>query len=158
MPSTPKIPKQADLQKAKVPSAPKQQTTKEQDEAPVKAATPFTYEDLQTCWQDYLAKQKEAGRDKVVALLKEPYELQDNKVVLKLANEVLHITFNEIKAELQQYLRQKLKNGTIVLEARVTEIEEEQMIYTNREKFDYLKKKYPALQKLQDELGLDPDY
>ncbi len=94
----------------------------------------------------------------MVTLLKEPYELQDNKVALKLANEVLHITFNEIKAELQQYLRQKLKNGTIVLEATVTEIEDEQMIYTNREKFDYLKKKYPALQKLQDELGLDPDY
>ncbi len=158
MPSTPKIPKQADLQKAKAPAAPKQQTTKEQDEAPVKAATPFTFEDLQACWQDYLAKQKEAGKDKVVTLLKEPYELQDNKVVLKLANEVLHITFDEIKAELQQYLRQKLKNGTIVLEATVAEIEDEQMIYTNREKFDYLKKKYPALKKLQDELGLDPDY
>ncbi|HHL52480.1 MAG TPA: hypothetical protein ENJ39_03820 [Flammeovirgaceae bacterium] len=158
MPSTPKIPKQADLQKAKLPSASRQPVASEQDDAPVKTATPFTYEDLQACWQDYLVKQKEAGRDKVVTLLKEPYELQDNKVALKLANEVLHITFNEIKAELQQYLRQKLKNGTIVLEATVTEIEDEQMIYTNREKFDYLKKKYPALQKLQDELGLDPDY
>ena len=91
-------------------------------------------------------------------LLKDAYVLEDNKVILKLSNEVLKYTFNNMKVELQGYLRANLKNNKIVLEAIVEEIENEAMMYTNKEKFDHLAKKFPALKELQQKLGLDPDY
>lgn len=91
-------------------------------------------------------------------MLKEPYELQDNKVVITLSNDVLKITFDRVKADLQRFLRTNLKNGKIILEAIVTETAQEDMIYTNNEKFTHLAKKHPALKELQEKLGLDPDY
>lgn len=91
-------------------------------------------------------------------LLKEPYSLKENKVVVNLSNEVLNITFNHLKADLQGYLRRELKNNKIILESLVKETAREDMIYTNKEKFAHLAKKHPALKDLQEKLGLDPDY
>ncbi len=101
---------------------------------------------------------KEKGKDQEIILLKEPYSLEANKVVVKLSNEVLKITFDHLKAELQGYLRKALKNNKIFVEAIVEETAREDMIYTNKEKFAHLAKKYPALKDLQEKLGLDPDY
>ena len=50
------------------------------------------------------------------------------------------------------------RDRAIVLEAIVKETEREDMIYTNKEKFNHLAKKHPALGELQKKLGLDPDY
>ena len=91
-------------------------------------------------------------------LLKEPYVLDANKVIVTLSNEVLNITFNYLKSDLQGFLRKSLKNNKIILEAIVQETAREDMIYTNKEKFAHLAKKHPALKDLQEKLGLDPDY
>lgn len=101
---------------------------------------------------------KENGKDQEIMLLKEPYSLKENKVVVNLSNEVLNITFNHLKADLQGFLRKALKNNKIILESLVKETAREDMIYTNKEKFAYLAKKHPALKDLQEKLGLDPDY
>ena len=119
---------------------------------------PFNRKDLDKVWQAYLENRKEAGKDQEVMVLKDPYELDDIKVTLKLSNDVLKITFDIIKSDLQGYLREKLKNSKIVIEAVVEEIANEDMIYTNKEKFEHLAKKHPALKELQEKLGLDPDY
>lgn len=91
-------------------------------------------------------------------LLKEPYTLTGNEIVLTLSNEVLKITFDNIKSELQGYLRKNLKNNKIILKSVIKETAQEDMIYTNREKYDHLVKKHPSLKDLGDRLGLDPDY
>ena len=79
-------------------------------------------------------------------------------MIITLSNDVLKITFDRVKADLQGFLRTNLKNGRIILEATVTETAQEDMIYTNNEKFTHLAKKHPALKELQEKLGLDPDY
>jgi len=38
------------------------------------------------------------------------------------------------------------------------DIAREKMLYTDKEKFEHLKKKYPALKDLQERLGLDPEF
>lgn len=91
-------------------------------------------------------------------LLKEPYKLEGHEIVLTLSNEVLKITFDNLKADLQGYLRSNIKNNKLILKATVKETAREDMIYTNREKFEHLAKKHPALRELGDKLGLDPDY
>jgi DNA polymerase-3 subunit gamma/tau len=118
----------------------------------------FSKEDLDKHWQEFIALKKENGKDQEIILLKEPYTLEDNKVVVKLSNEVLNITFSHLKADLQAFLRKALKNKKITLEAIVEETAREDMIYTNKEKFAHLAKKHPVLKDLQDKLGLDPDY
>ena len=91
-------------------------------------------------------------------LLKEPYSLEGNEIELTLSNEVLKITFDQVKADLQGYLRKNLKNNKIILNPIVKETAREDMIYTNREKYEHLVKKHSALKELGDRLGLDPDY
>ena len=109
-------------------------------------------------WQKFIALKKENGKDQEIMLLKEPYVLDANKVIVTLSNEVLNITFNYLKSDLQGFLRKSLKNNKIILEAIVQETAREDMIYTNKEKFAHLAKKHPALKDLQEKLGLDPDY
>jgi hypothetical protein len=113
---------------------------------------------LDNQWQAFIDAKKEGGKDQEIMLLKEPYTLEGNKVIIKLSNEVLKITFDHLKSDLQGFLRQKLKNKKIVLEALVEETAREDMIYTNKEKFEHLAKKHPLLKDLQQKLGLDPDY
>jgi hypothetical protein len=118
----------------------------------------FSKEDLDKVWQGFIDVRKENGKDQEVMLLKEAYTLEDTKVILKLSNEVLKYTFNNIKVELQGFLRANLHNNKIVVDSIIEEIENEDMMYTNKEKFEHLAKKYPALKELQQKLGLDPDY
>jgi len=118
----------------------------------------FSKEDLDKVWQELINIKKEKGKDKEVMLLKDAYSLDGNKIILKLSNEVLKYTFNNIRVELQGFLRTSLKNNKVILDSVVEEVENEDMMYTNKEKFDHLAKKYPALTELQQKLGLDPDY
>jgi hypothetical protein len=118
----------------------------------------FVKEDLDKHWRAFMAMKKKDGKDQEVMLLKEPYTLDGNKVIVKLSNEVLNITFNHLKSDFQGFLRKALKNTKIKLEAVVEETAREDMIYTNKEKFAHLAKKYPVLNDLQEKLGLDPDY
>ena len=118
----------------------------------------FTQEDLDEKWQEFMALKKKAGKDQAVILLKEPYAYEDNRVTLTLSNEVLKITFDKLKSDLQGFLRKGLNNKRVILEAIVVEAAREDMIYTNKEKYNHLAKKYPALKDLQEKLGLDPDY
>lgn len=63
-----------------------------------------------------------------------------------------------IRTELLQFLRSNLNNKSLTLEAKLVQIESSEMIYTDRERFNYLAQKYPHLKKLQERLGLDPDH
>ncbi len=128
------------------------------EEVPTTTSASFTKEDLDQQWQEYMAARKARGKDQEVMLLKEPYTLDGEKVTLKLSNDVLKITFDRMKADLQGFLRKALHNTRIVLTATVEEIAAEDMLYTNKEKFMHLAKKYPPLKMLQEKLGLDPDY
>lgn len=65
---------------------------------------------------------------------------------------------NNIKVELTGFLREKLKNTSIQVAGNLQTGEEKKVIYTNREKFDFLAEKNPMLKELKDRLGLDTDF
>lgn len=65
---------------------------------------------------------------------------------------------SNIKTELTGFLREKLRNNTIQVSGRVQTGEEKKIIYTNREKFDFLAEKNPMLRELKERLGLDTDF
>jgi DNA polymerase-3 subunit gamma/tau len=65
---------------------------------------------------------------------------------------------NNQRSELITFLREKLKNNSIMVVGEFREAEQRKVIYTNREKFDYLVAKNPMLRELKDRLGLDTDF
>ena len=57
------------------------------------------------------------------------------------------------------FLREKLKNNSITLVGvTIEQGDHRKVIYTPREKFDYLLEKNPLLRELKDRLGLDTDF
>lgn len=119
---------------------------------------PYSEDDLTTAWQEFTSRFKVKGLHQEVLLLEEPYRLQDHQITVSIPNEALELTFEKFRSDLLQHLRDKLQNDQITLNSQVIEIKREKMRYTDREKFDYLKEKYPALRDLQEKLGLDPEF
>lgn len=92
-------------------------------------------------------------------MLSQPYRLEGNVIVVRLLSPVHETMLNSIKSELTGYLREKLQNNTLQVTGELpTEGEEKKIIYTNREKFDFLAEKNPMLKELKDRLGLDTDF
>ncbi|MFY0593732.1 hypothetical protein [Roseivirga sp.] len=91
-------------------------------------------------------------------MLNQSYELSGTKVTVTVPNEALVPGFEKIRVELLRHLKSTLKNDHISLQSVVVELDREKMRYTDREKFEFLKEKYPALKDLQDKLGLDPEF
>ena len=118
----------------------------------------FDEDQLKLAWKGYMAEIEAAGRHQELVILKEPFELAGTDITLNIANEALVPSFEKVKADLLAALRNGLGNDSISLNAKVVEVEPSKMLYTDHEKFEHLKRKYPALKELQEKLGLDPDF
>lgn len=117
---------------------------------------PFTPEQLQAAWMEFAEQRKKFQAE--FQLLSQPYDLRENLVVVQLLSSVHETMLSNIKVELTSFLRDKLKNSAIQVTGHLQTGEEKKVIYTNREKFDYLVEKNPMLKELKDRLGLDTDF
>ena len=92
-------------------------------------------------------------------MLSQPYVLRGKQIVVTLLSPVHETMLNGIKSEITAHLRERLKNSLLTVTGELLEGEDERkVIYTNREKFDYLAEKNPLLKELKDRLGLDTDF
>ncbi|MBO3700428.1 hypothetical protein [Roseivirga sp. E12] len=135
---------------------PKEEENQEEEDTADLRSTPFTPEDVEAAWQSFLANGNFQNLDQ--ELFKNPYLLEGNQLTVSIPNEALVSSFERFRGELLQHLRNTLKNDHISLHSNVVEIAQEKMLYTDREKFEFLKNKYPALKDLQEKLGLDPEF
>lgn len=117
---------------------------------------PFTTEQLQTVWNEFADQRKKFQAE--YQLLNQPFERNENKIILHLHNPVQETILANLKTDLTGYVRDKLKNQSIQIVGELREAEQRKVIYTNREKFDYLVQKNPMLRELKDRLGLDTDF
>ena len=118
----------------------------------------FDADQLKLAWKGYMAEMEAAGRHQELVILKGSFELEGTDITLNIANEALVPSFEKVKADLLAALRNGLGNDGISLNAKVIEAEPSKMLYTDHEKFEHLKQKYPALKELQEKLGLDPEF
>ena len=131
---------------------------KEQVVAP-KTSEPFTKKELEHHWKEFSEKKQQEGkRLEYLVLSQEPQLVDDLTVRIKLNSSVQIDTVDRLKSELMPYLREKLKNDHLKLEAELEMDESKPLIYTPAEKFKYLADKHPTLKILQEKLGLDPDF
>lgn len=92
-------------------------------------------------------------------MLSQPYELREGKyIVVTLLSPVHETMLDSIKLELGSFIREKLKNSTVQISGQLTTSDDKKVIYTNRDKFDFLAEKNPILKELKDRLGLDTDF
>lgn len=135
---------------------PKEEEQSEEEEKVDLRDTPYTPEDMQKAWDEFIDKGNFQNLDQ--EMLKNPYQLEGHTITVSIPNEALVSSFERFRADLLQHIRNALKNDHITLQSKVVEVAQEKMRYTDREKFNYLKEKYPALKDLQDKLGLDPEF
>jgi hypothetical protein len=117
---------------------------------------PFTPEQLHLVWLDFADQRKKFQAE--YQLLIQPFEMRGNTIVMHLLSTVQETMLNNFRGDLISYLRDNLKNNSILVVGELREQEEKQMLYTPRDKFEFLLEKNPLLKKLRDRLGLDPDY
>ncbi len=116
-------------------------------------------EDLQNFWMIFAEKRREEGKNTEYVLLNQKLELiQGHIIKIKLTNAIQLPSLDGIKTELLQFLREKLNNSHLTIEAELIELESGDMIYTAKEKMNFLMEKHPNLKDLQHRLGLDTDY
>lgn len=118
----------------------------------------YRLEDIQEHWEAFRAERLAKGFDKDALLLKAGFRTDGHKILLQLANEALAPTFERMRFDLLHYLRNAVENDALSLDYEVIQMAKEKMLYTDKEKFDHLKRKYPLLQELQEKLRLDPEF
>jgi hypothetical protein len=91
-------------------------------------------------------------------LLKREFAFQENKVTITLNNPIEEPLLQGFRTSLITFLRDKLSNSSLMVMSVMQEFESKRPIYTNKEKFDHLAEKNPALKELQERFGLDPDF
>jgi DNA polymerase-3 subunit gamma/tau len=117
---------------------------------------PFTPEQLRLVWLDFAEQRKKFQAE--YQLLIQPFEIRESNIIIQLLSTVQETMLNNFKGDLITHLRDNLRNNSILVVGELREQEEKQMLYTPRDKFEYLLEKNPMLKKLRDRLGLDPDF
>jgi len=118
----------------------------------------FTDEQLQSHIQSIVDEFEKSGQHHEALILKEQFDFEENVITVKISNEALESTFERMRSDLLVKLRDILENDHIQLKSMIVEPEKKDMLYTDKEKFEHLKRKYPALKDLQDKFGLDPEF
>ena len=116
----------------------------------------FTESQLREAWNGFAEQRKKFQAE--YQMLTQPYKLEGSLITVSLLSPVHETMLNNIKGEISAFLREQLRNNTIQVTGELQSEEEKKIIYTNREKFDYLVEKNPMLRELKDRLGLDTDF
>ena len=118
----------------------------------------FSPEQLRKVWNEFAEVRRKYQAE--YQMLMQPYELKNgNQIVVSLHSPVQETMLNGVRLELGSILREKLKNNSIQLMGEfVKEGEQKKAIYTNRDKFEYLMEKNPALKELKERFGLDAEF
>lgn len=118
---------------------------------------PFTQEDLIKCWVDYSGIVKTQNKmnlasimDSYTPILKEGFRIE-----LAIENRLQENELVFEKIDLLNYLRTKLLNFQISLDAVITEIKQGKKLYTSKDKYQHMAEKNPALDDFRRVFNLD---
>lgn len=139
----------------------KQEDDDANDDPTNKPKTPFTQEQLTALWKDFAENERKNGKQLFFSILSEsePVLQEDQLTILFTVGHVSgELEFNNEKQYLLAYLKEKLNNYHIIIQHEVKELKQEQKLYTNRDKYEYLKEKYPELAELRKRFDMDIDF
>ena len=123
------------------------------------ATSPFTQEDLKSYWNEFASSLKVDFPHLFTTLTSREPVLKENwQIELEIDNRILEEELSLKKEDLLDFLKQKLNNFQITLKIRIQENQKELKPYTDKEKFEKMAEKNPALNKLKEQLDLDIEY
>jgi DNA polymerase III subunit gamma/tau len=87
-----------------------------------------------------------------------PFLSGKETIEFELSNQNQHDDFiKNLRSEMIKFLRDELLNDNIVIEIKISEVENQNMLYTSEEKFKHLLSKNPSLGNLKQQMNLDFD-
>lgn len=117
---------------------------------------PFTEEQMQSVWNDYVKKIENEGKYNLGSILSiDTPKLKNTTINIEFPNNTNKVEVERQQYELLGFLRQKLNNFDINLSIAVNEEIEKKYAYTAIEKFEKLKEKNPNIDLLRKTFDLD---
>ena len=107
-------------------------------------------------WKDYQLEVADQVNKSII--LKGDIRLDGEMISLPVNNLIQKETFNSFKEELMAFVRKGLNNYSIQIECNIKQEDDAKRMYTSQEKFNHLVEKYPILQQLKDEFGLEANF
>jgi DNA polymerase-3 subunit gamma/tau len=131
----------------------------DENDASHETATPFTQAELTLSWDEFADKLKNESPHLYSTLKSSRPSLRPDWIIeFSLANRVLEDELNLRKTDMMEFLRSKLRNYKIQLRTSIAENLTAMKPYTDKEKFEMLAEKNPALRTLREELDLEIEY
>ena len=133
-----------------------EEATKKEEEEP-KWDAPFTQEQLEASWNEFVGKYKKISPNFAAGLSKYKPELKGDKEIHFHVDNRLFENDADGMAALRSHLKNTLHNNQYNL---IPEVMEKPVVieaYTDKEKFEKLAQAHPELRKLQKELKLEGD-
>lgn len=149
--------------KARLKDAGKEREQKiedEEEDLTNKPKDPVDQKVLEKIWKEFALEEQEKGKLLLYNVLNEAVPKLENETEIHfvIGHYSAEVEFNNEKHLLLSFLKKKLNNYHIQLYYRIEEIKEENKLYTNRDKFEFLQKKHPVLNQLMQRFNLEVDY
>ena len=119
--------------------------------------SPFTQEQLEASWNEFVSKYKKISPNFAAGLGKYKPELKNEKEIHFHEDNKLFENDTEGMTALRSHLKNTLHNNQFILIAEVMEKPAEIEAYTDKEKFEKMATMRPELRKLQMQLKLEGD-
>lgn len=121
---------------------------------------PFDQSKLQEVLDRVIQEYKKEGKNMEVTVIRQPFEVNGDKVVFLLNGEIEKDIFLKIRQELTESIRVSLQNRQVEISCQITEhmAGPSSKLYTSTDKLRYLREKSPALKELQQRFGLETDF
>ncbi|MEC9108057.1 MAG: DNA polymerase III subunit gamma/tau [Bacteroidota bacterium] len=116
---------------------------------------PYNETDIIALWEKYSEIMEEKGRYNIASILRiDNPTLDQNTIKIVLPNSTNKVELENEKKELLIYLRENLKNNEVYMEINVDESVQEKLVYTDKDKYELMKKKNPDIEILKDSFNL----
>ena len=116
---------------------------------------PYTEDDVIALWEKYSEMMEKKGRFNIASILRiDKPKLLENTIKLTLPNSINKVELGIEKKEILDFIRKNLKNNNICIDLIVDEKIKEKLVYTDKDKYDLMKKKNPNLEKLKNSFNL----
>ena len=114
----------------------------------------ITHKEISDTWNEYVNKQEDKGRYNIASILRisEP-KFKDDTIIYSVPNNTSAIEFEQEKQQLILFLRRKL-DSKINISLEIDKNIDKKVAYTNKEKYELLKKKNPIIEDLRNQFKL----
>ena len=114
----------------------------------------LTLNDITETWEEYTNKQENKGRYIIASILRiSAPKFDNNTIIYSVPNNTTAIEVDQEKQQLIQFFRAKL-NSKIDISLKIDKSIDKKVAYTNKEKYELLKKKNPIIEDLKNQFKL----